>query len=296
MRQALEMAREVQLSTLPATMPALPGYDVCGTSRPAELTGGDTFDLAMLEQGLLVVLADATGHGIAPALSVTQMHAMLRIAFGLGVDLDAAFVQVNNRLAEDAAAGSLHHRLHRAARSRDASPALPQRRPGADPALPGRDPGLRHVHADKLPAGRDAAPARPSGRDARRSIPATSCAALRRVLRVRKREWRGSSARRGSAKSSSAHRDAPMRELVAVLDARGRHVCRGRAHRTRRHDRGARKARQVRGGIHRDRSPAPSRRCPRSSSSRRASSPARGSTRGCSRPSIWPWRSSSRTW
>jgi sigma-B regulation protein RsbU (phosphoserine phosphatase) len=100
MRQALEMAREVQMSTLPATMPRLPGYDLCGTSRPAELTGGDTFDLAQFDQGLLVVLGDATGHGIAPALSVTQMQAMLRIAFRLGADLESAFKQVNNQLAE----------------------------------------------------------------------------------------------------------------------------------------------------------------------------------------------------
>jgi phosphoserine phosphatase len=48
----------------------------------------------------LIVLGDATGHGIAPALSVTQMHAMLRMAFQLGVDLPTALVQVNNRLAE----------------------------------------------------------------------------------------------------------------------------------------------------------------------------------------------------
>ena len=100
MRQALEMAREVQMSTLPATMPAVPGYDVYGTSRPAELTGGDTFDLSLTEQGLLIVLGDATGHGIAPALSVTQMQAMLRIAFRLGADLESAFRHVNDRLAE----------------------------------------------------------------------------------------------------------------------------------------------------------------------------------------------------
>jgi phosphoserine phosphatase RsbU/P len=100
MRHALEMAREVQMSTLPAAMPALPGYDVCGASRPAELTGGDTFDLSLSDQGLLVVLGDATGHGIAPALSVTQMQAMLRIAFRLGADLQSAFTHVNNRLAE----------------------------------------------------------------------------------------------------------------------------------------------------------------------------------------------------
>jgi phosphoserine phosphatase RsbU/P len=98
MRQQLEMARVVQMSTLPATMPSVPGYDVYGTFRPADLTGGDTFDLALLDQGLLVVLGDATGHGIAPALSVTQMQAMLRMAFRMGADLETAFTQVNNQL------------------------------------------------------------------------------------------------------------------------------------------------------------------------------------------------------
>jgi len=100
MRQALEMARVVQMSTLPARMPVVAGYDVCALFEPAELTGGDTYDLALLDQGLLVVLGDATGHGIAPALSVTQMQAMLRIAFRMGADLETAFIQVNNRLAE----------------------------------------------------------------------------------------------------------------------------------------------------------------------------------------------------
>jgi len=100
MRQELEMARVVQMSTLPASMPAVPGYDVYGTFKPAELTGGDTFDLAALDQGLLVVLGDATGHGIAPALSVTQMQAMLRMAFRLGANLETAFKEVNNQLAD----------------------------------------------------------------------------------------------------------------------------------------------------------------------------------------------------
>jgi len=100
MRQELETARKVQMSTLPATMPALPGYDVHGAFQPADLTGGDTFDLCRIDEQLLIVLADATGHGIAPALSVTQMHAMLRMAFRLGADLESAFVQINNQLAE----------------------------------------------------------------------------------------------------------------------------------------------------------------------------------------------------
>jgi len=100
LRNELETARLVQMSTLPAAMPVVAGYDFHGMSRPADQTGGDTFDLAVIGEDVLIVLADATGHGIAPALSVTQMQAMLRMAFRLGADLDTAFLAINNQLAE----------------------------------------------------------------------------------------------------------------------------------------------------------------------------------------------------
>jgi phosphoserine phosphatase len=100
LRQELELARIVQLSSLPAAMPQVDGYDLHAEFRPAEATGGDTYDLAQIDQGLLIVLADATGHGIAPALSVTQMQAMLRMAFRLGADLETAFRKVNDQLAD----------------------------------------------------------------------------------------------------------------------------------------------------------------------------------------------------
>jgi phosphoserine phosphatase len=103
LRQELETARIVQMSTLPSAMPSVAGYDFFGTSRPASETGGDTFDLGMVEGGVLVVLGDATGHGIAPALSVTQMQAMLRMAFRLGADLETAFINVNNQLEQTTA-------------------------------------------------------------------------------------------------------------------------------------------------------------------------------------------------
>src|SRR5262249_33843993 len=100
LRQEMEMARVVQMSTLPATMPEVEGYDAYGTFLPASATGGDTFDLAHPEHGVLIVLVVAAGQGIAPGLSVTQMHAMLRTALRLGTDLDTAYMQVNNQLAE----------------------------------------------------------------------------------------------------------------------------------------------------------------------------------------------------
>jgi phosphoserine phosphatase len=101
LRQELELARTVQMSSLPRGLPDVPGYAMHATFRPASITGGDTYDLAWLGDGaLLVVLGDASGHGIGPALSVTQMHAMLRMALRMGADLATAFAQVNDQLAE----------------------------------------------------------------------------------------------------------------------------------------------------------------------------------------------------
>ncbi len=100
LRQELELARVVQMSTLPSALPVVDGYEMHATFLPAAATGGDTYDLAPVAQGLLIVLADATGHGIAPALSVLQMHAMLRMALRFGVDLETAFREVNDQLAD----------------------------------------------------------------------------------------------------------------------------------------------------------------------------------------------------
>jgi phosphoserine phosphatase RsbU/P len=98
-RQELEIASTVQHSILPKHLPQVADYDMHGIFLPAEETGGDTYDLASIEQGLLIVLGDATGHGIAPALSVIQMHAMLRMAFRIGATLETAFCNVNDQLA-----------------------------------------------------------------------------------------------------------------------------------------------------------------------------------------------------
>jgi len=100
LRGELALARSVQLAALPTSLPAVPGYAMHTIFLPAEQTGGDTYDLAQVEQGLLLVLGDATGHGLAPALSVLQMQAMLRVALRLGSELENAFRHVNDRLCE----------------------------------------------------------------------------------------------------------------------------------------------------------------------------------------------------
>ena len=46
-------------------------------------------------------MGDATGHGIGPALSATQVRAMLRVALRLEASLDDAFRHINDQLVED---------------------------------------------------------------------------------------------------------------------------------------------------------------------------------------------------
>jgi phosphoserine phosphatase len=99
--EEVSLAREIQMNTLPTEMPRIDGYDLQGDFVPAEHAGGDLFDLVVLEDQLFILMGDATGHGFGPALSATQMQAMLRVAFRCGASLDEAFVHVNNQLAED---------------------------------------------------------------------------------------------------------------------------------------------------------------------------------------------------
>ncbi|HEU5180223.1 MAG TPA: GAF domain-containing SpoIIE family protein phosphatase [Candidatus Polarisedimenticolia bacterium] len=102
LKQELSVARDIQARVLPKAVPRLAGYDLAGWSRPANETGGDIFDIiAMDGNRLMLLLGDATGHGVGPALSVTQVRAMLRMAVRLGSDLDSAFRHINDQLVDD---------------------------------------------------------------------------------------------------------------------------------------------------------------------------------------------------
>lgn len=98
----ITVARDVQMGTLPKSMPTIAGYDISGTFTPTDQTGGDLYDFIPLsDERLFLLMGDATGHGIGPALSATQVRAMLRVALRLGANLDDAFTKINNQLVED---------------------------------------------------------------------------------------------------------------------------------------------------------------------------------------------------
>jgi len=98
----ISVAREVQIGTLPKEMPTVEGYQFGGAFEPTDQTGGDLYDFVPLgDKRLFLLMGDATGHGIGPALSATQVRAMLRVALRLESGLDDAFVHINDQLCDD---------------------------------------------------------------------------------------------------------------------------------------------------------------------------------------------------
>lgn len=98
----LNIARSIQQQLLPARAPEVPGFDVAGWNRPADQTGGDCYDFRALDASrVAVMIADATGHGIGPALIVAQCRSLLRALADGGDRLAEVAGRVNALLYED---------------------------------------------------------------------------------------------------------------------------------------------------------------------------------------------------
>jgi phosphoserine phosphatase len=104
MERAMKIAQEIQAGLLPKENPAIEGFDVAGFCEPADQTGGDTYDFMPLPGGRwMIVVADATGHGIGPALVIAETRAMLRATCLHDTDVSGVLTTVNNLLTADLA-------------------------------------------------------------------------------------------------------------------------------------------------------------------------------------------------
>jgi serine phosphatase RsbU (regulator of sigma subunit) len=79
LERELEIASRIQHALFPSAPPQVQGYELAGRSQPANETGGDMFDFVSLPGGgWVITLADAAGHGVGPALVVSETRAYLR--------------------------------------------------------------------------------------------------------------------------------------------------------------------------------------------------------------------------
>jgi len=83
----LDASRQLQLSLLPQTLPALPHADLAVCMRTATEVGGDYYDFDLADDGTLTfAIGDATGHGAEAGVMVTATK-MLFACRGAETDL-----------------------------------------------------------------------------------------------------------------------------------------------------------------------------------------------------------------
>lgn len=94
-KKDLEIAEGIQQSLLPGEEATFNEYALAGFSRAAQKTGGDYYDWYRLDNSrLILTIADATGHGIGPALMTTACRAYVRAL----LDRDKSPVQIMQQL------------------------------------------------------------------------------------------------------------------------------------------------------------------------------------------------------
>src|SRR5207237_8471402 len=89
----------------PWTAPRVRGCDVAVHSTYCDETGGDYYDFLVLDKAapnaVLVALGDVMGHGVAAALVMAGVRAVLRDRAVLAGDLAELMSRLNNFIAAD---------------------------------------------------------------------------------------------------------------------------------------------------------------------------------------------------
>jgi sigma-B regulation protein RsbU (phosphoserine phosphatase) len=102
--EELRLARVIQRGLLPATVAGPPGLDVEAFWRPSRAVAGDTYEVAALADGrLLVAVADVVGKGLGAALLMATLQAGVRLLRteleSAHADLAAATARLNRLMA-----------------------------------------------------------------------------------------------------------------------------------------------------------------------------------------------------
>lgn len=99
MEQSLQVARKIQYSILPTTIPQMDGYDIGALMMPAQAVGGDFYGVYPLdEEQMALIIGDVSDKGMPAAIFMAQTHALLRASIGNGVSTRDTLERVNNLL------------------------------------------------------------------------------------------------------------------------------------------------------------------------------------------------------
>ena len=98
----LEIAKTIQRSLLPKTIPRLSGYELAGFCESAHQVGGDFYDVIKInDDALLLIIADVMGKGIPAAMFAAILRSLLRAVPEWMSQPAALLARVNRLLFEE---------------------------------------------------------------------------------------------------------------------------------------------------------------------------------------------------
>ena len=103
LQRDLDIARQIQLSMLPATFPDRAGLDVHALAVPAKEVGGDFYDVVEKDDGRLgVAVGDVSGKGLGAALFMAITRTVMRATAVQPLPVEACVRQVNRLMEAEA--------------------------------------------------------------------------------------------------------------------------------------------------------------------------------------------------
>jgi len=97
-RRDMELAKQVQRSFLPQTLPNLPGYQFYAHYEPALVIGGDYYDFMPVGGRQVTLLGDVAGKGVSAALLMAKLSALARFCMLTEAEPAVAITKLNDEL------------------------------------------------------------------------------------------------------------------------------------------------------------------------------------------------------
>ncbi len=98
LRRELEVAAEIQAHLFPQQFPSFAGFRLAAQSSPSRQVAGDTYDVILSDDHLLVTVADVSGKGVGAGMIASGIHASVRLLESEGIGLPDLACRINSYL------------------------------------------------------------------------------------------------------------------------------------------------------------------------------------------------------
>jgi len=106
MEEELNIARDLQVSMLPATCPEIEGFKLAALSTQAREVGGDFFDfIEMGKDRIGLVIGDVTGKSVSGALVMSASRSVFRMLSEEELPIGEIMMRANRRIKQDVTSG-----------------------------------------------------------------------------------------------------------------------------------------------------------------------------------------------